>query len=143
MGMLEEWRRSLEGKGGGNDYGLLESAVRREDRLKKPGDGFFKANIDAYMFIVELELKIAKIIAIGKALSRLRELNIPNLIIEYDARLVIRAINGPNIDNYEFGILVDDCKAFKPHSYEVNFGFIHREANSALNELAKSLLLFR
>ncbi|CAN1174223.1 hypothetical protein LINPERHAP2_LOCUS31158 [Linum perenne] len=59
------------------------------------------------------------------------------ITVESDAKVVVDAIRQPNIDDTEFGDLVQGCLSILARQPGYKVGFVKREGNCVAHELAR------
>ena len=80
----------------------------------------------------------AEALGIRHALSWLKELQFPCVIIEMDCLQVFRAL----VENFSspngFGLIIEDCRTLDKSIREVHFSFVRRYANLAAHFVARA-----
>ncbi|KAL8485142.1 hypothetical protein ACS0TY_027436 [Phlomoides rotata] len=131
-----------------------------------PPNGTLKLNVDAVFFVDSLEMEIGltlwdsngthvyrrslvlpglyasekgEAIGLFEALTWVKELDLRNVLIEMDAKLVVDAFNAPSTNVISvFGDIIEACKMkFNTHPH-CSVGWVVREANFVTHRLARS-----
>ncbi|KAL8529675.1 hypothetical protein ACS0TY_006929 [Phlomoides rotata] len=78
-------------------------------------------------------------IGLFEVLTWVKELDLRNVFIEMDAKLVVDAFNTPNVNAIlVFGVIIEACKLkFSTHPH-CSVGWVVREANFVAHRLARS-----
>lgn len=133
----------------------------------KPPEGVLKCNVDAFVsvhssffgfgcvmrnsfgvvlvvvhgnLVEKFDPSFAEAISVREALSWLKNLDYPNIIMESDALVVVDALNNSEPDSSCFGIVDDDCKILAMDFSSCHFGFCYRSANRAARALTRKVV---
>ncbi|KAH9672067.1 reverse transcriptase domain-containing protein [Citrus sinensis] len=80
----------------------------------------------------------AEALGIREALSWMKELQFPCVIIEMDCLQVFRALVEEFSSPNGFGLIIEDCRALVKFIGEVQFSFVRRSANCAAHSVARA-----
>ncbi|KAH9684396.1 reverse transcriptase domain-containing protein [Citrus sinensis] len=132
---------------------------------EKPKFGWVKCNVDAAVFASQGKIGIgcvirnsqggflaarcvevvgnfgareAEALSIREALSWMKELHFPCVIIEMDCLQVFRALVEEFSSPNGFGLIIEDCRALVKFIGEVQFSFVCRSANCAAHSVARA-----
>lgn len=90
------------------------------------------------------EIKLMEASAIIEGLKQVanRVRNYPyffnhHIVVESDAEVVIKLINGNSMDNSEISVLIDEVKELASHARAIQFSFCPKKANGLAHFLAR------
>ncbi|XP_073121701.1 uncharacterized protein [Henckelia pumila] len=81
---------------------------------------------------------VAEALGVREALSWIKELHLPKVIVESDAQLVINALQRKDLDVSSLGLLVEDCRFLASELHTCSFSFVRRSANRTAHSIARS-----
>ncbi|KAH9722180.1 reverse transcriptase domain-containing protein [Citrus sinensis] len=131
---------------------------------ERPHDGWFKCNVDAAVFSSQSKISFgcvvrnfegnflaakcdcfagslgareAEALGVREALSWLKCLHLPRVIIEVDCLQVFKALTENLSSPNGFGLIIEECRFLAQELGEVQFSFVRRSANVAAHRVAR------
>lgn len=132
---------------------------------EKPCFGWLKCNVDAAIFKAQGKFSVgcvirnsggefvtarcecfpgifdsreAEALGIREALSWVKRLQLPNVIIEMDNLQVFQALTENFSSPNGFGLIIEECQSLAKSLGEVQFSFVRRSANFAAHSIARA-----
>ncbi|XVE59891.1 hypothetical protein DITRI_Ditri05aG0083600 [Diplodiscus trichospermus] len=99
-------------------------------KWRKPSNGFLKCLLDAML---------AEALSCREALSWLKGMGIPSMVVEFDSLLLINAIIGHRSNFTYLGDIVDDYKILAKSFENYVFTHVRRSANQAAHMLTRAV----
>ncbi|KAH9665893.1 putative reverse transcriptase/RNA-dependent DNA polymerase [Citrus sinensis] len=131
---------------------------------ERPHDGWFKCNVDAAVFSSQSKISFgcvvrnfegkflaakcdcfagsfgareAEALGVREALSWLKCLHLPRVIIEVDCLQVFKALTENLSSPNGFGLIIEECRFLAQELGEVQFSFVRRSTNVAAHRVAR------
>ena len=89
-------------------------------------------------FLGKFGAREAEALGVREALSWLKHLHLPRVIIEMDCLEVFKALSDNHSNPNGFGLIIEECRFLTQNLREVQFSFVRRSANVAAHSVAKT-----
>ncbi|KAL9426929.1 hypothetical protein AB3S75_033667 [Citrus x aurantiifolia] len=96
---------------------------------------FLAASCDR--FLGKFGAREAEALGVREALSWLKQLHLPRVIIEMDCLQVFKALSENHSNPNGFGLIIEECRFLMQNLREVQFSFVRRSANAAAHSVAR------